>query len=299
MATTTHIAAPARLHNPLALWHLLSLDAPTVAAFWTWFIARCGGVRLPASSPIAMALAVWIVYASDRLLDAARSERTGDHSELEARHRFHHRHRRTFAICIVAAAIGLGALLPLLDASAVKLYLLEGVLLMGWLTALHSTRSAHRMPKEIAVGIFFSAAVFIPTITRNPAMRSQLAPVALLLAGLGALNCLFIDGWEHENFIGTQAIGLRSGKYAHIPAKFALNHIAAFAFAIALSGIAAALFVHSAARFVAGACSLSAILLLGLNRSRTALSPIHLRAAADLALLTPLLLLPLMLSLPR
>jgi hypothetical protein len=121
VATTTHLAAPARATSPLALWHLLSLDAPTVAALWTWFIARAAGIHLPAASPIAMALAVWIVYAADRLLDADRADSAPLRAELEARHRFHHRHGRAFAVGIAAAVIALGALLPMLDTPALRL----------------------------------------------------------------------------------------------------------------------------------------------------------------------------------
>ena len=69
MATTTQIIAPARVTSPLALWHLLSLDAPTVAALWTYFIARANHVQLSYAVPAAMFLAVWLIYAADRLLD--------------------------------------------------------------------------------------------------------------------------------------------------------------------------------------------------------------------------------------
>lgn len=42
------------------------------------------------------------------------------------------------------------------------------------------------------------------------------------------------------------------------------------------------------------ACALSATALITLDRLRRKLSPIHLRGAADLVLLSPLLLLPFM-----
>ena len=57
--------------SPLVLWHLLSLDAPTVAALWTWFIAEACHVHIPLLSTLAMAVAVWTLYAADRLLDEA------------------------------------------------------------------------------------------------------------------------------------------------------------------------------------------------------------------------------------
>ena len=299
MATTTHIAAPACPHTPLALWHLLSLDAPTVAALWTWFIARAVGIRLPMASPAAMALAVWIVYAADRLLDAKRANCTGDRSELEARHRFHDLHRRSFAIAIALASAALGALLPLLDAAVLRLYLVEGALLAGWFLLLHATRSAHRLPKEIAVGIFFSAAVFIPTVARAPALRIELAPAATLLAALCALNCLFIYAWEHHQATALPYNRAPDGRLPHPTTRFALQNLVAFSIAIALVAMVLAIFCNGPARLGAASCAISMALLLALHHLRSHLSRIHLRAAADLALLTPLLLLPLLLRLPQ
>jgi len=300
VAATTQLALPVRAASPLALWHLLSLDAPTVAALWTWFIARANGVRLPFAASAAMALAVWILYAADRLLDARlldtrsfdpnRSDARDD-SGLEARHLFHHRHRRAFSIGIALAAAALAALLPRLDPAAIRLYLVEGALLVAWFVILHATRNAHRLPKEIAVGLFFSAAVFIPTIARAPALRPSLVPAAVLLAALCSLNCLFIYKWEHTG-AAHAAIEPRT-QPAHATTRLALAHLPALAVIVAIAGSALALF-QPAARPASAACALSAILLLALDRNRLRLSRTHLRAAADLALLTPLLFLPLL-----
>ena len=55
---------------PLALWHLASLDAPTVAVTWSLAFAWAAQVRLPGWIPLLLALACWAVYVADRLLDA-------------------------------------------------------------------------------------------------------------------------------------------------------------------------------------------------------------------------------------
>ena len=274
--------------SPLALWHLLSLDAPTVAVLWTWFIARVSGVRLPSASPLAMALAVWIIYASDRLLDAGRAHTAAAHADLEARHRFHDRHRRAFTVSIAVSAVVLAALLPLLDATALRLYLSEGALLLVWFAALHVTHSAHRLPKEIAVGIFFSAAVFIPTVARNPALRPALVLPALLLAVLCALNCLFIYAWEHAETVGSR----RHGAAPHPTTRFALQRLSVIATTEIVSAIALAAVNEGTPRLIAVACALSSAMMLWLHQnhgqySQARLSRIHLRAAADLVLLTP------------
>ncbi|HWB33150.1 MAG TPA: hypothetical protein VG714_08265 [Acidobacteriaceae bacterium] len=293
MATTTQLALPVRAASPLALWHLLSLDAPTVAALWTLFIARTADVRLPLIAPLAMALGVWILYAADRLLDARREHRSIRPANLEARHLFHHKHRRRFLAAICTATAALGAMLPLLDRAAIALYLIEGALLAVWFGVLHATRNADRLPKEIAVGLFFSAAVFIPTVAREPAQRPALAPAAVLFAVLCALNCLFIYRWEH-----TVEVRLHSATQPpHLTTRLALSRLhpltlATIAAAILLTGL-----MPAAERLISAACVLSAALLLALDSRRDHLSRVHLRAAADAALLTPLLLMPLILLL--
>src|SRR5580704_686089 len=100
-ATLSHQATSPR--NPFTLWHLLSLDAPTVAALWTWFIASANHLHLPAVSIVAMFLAVWMLYATDRLLDA-RHISASNSCDLEARHYFHDRFRGVFLTGILAAS---------------------------------------------------------------------------------------------------------------------------------------------------------------------------------------------------
>jgi hypothetical protein len=278
VATTTQIAVPARTATPIAMWHLLSLDAPTVAALWVWFIARASRIHLPLAAPAAMALAVWMLYAADRLLDAARAPA----GELEARHLFHHRHRRAFLIGIAAAATVLATLLPQLDPAAIGLYLSEGALLFAWFIILHATRSAHRLPKEIAVGLFFSAATFIPTVAREPSLRGTLLPAAILFAALCSLNCLFIYAWEHD---------IPSDANAHATTRLALSRLPALTITTAIAGAILTLLAPGPAKPIAAACTLTSVLLLALHRGRRNISRINLRAAADLALLTPLLLL--------
>ncbi len=270
------------------MWHLLSLDAPTVAALWTWFIARACHITLPPAAPVAMALAVWMLYVADRLLDARHlnTPNAGVPDELEARHLFHHRHRRAFTLGIMLAATALATLLPRLSSTAMRLYLVEGILLCAWFLVLHATKNAHRLPKEIAVGLFFSAAIFIPTIARAPGIRLGLLPAAILFAALCSLNCLFIYSWEHSGPQGSSA------RPAHLTTRLAANHLPALASITAIAGTAVSLLDPLTPKLIPTACALAAVVLLVLDRQRHHLSKTNLRAAADLALLTPVLLLP-------
>ena len=278
MATTTQITAPPRTAIPLALWHLLSLDAPTVATLWTCFIARATHTQLSPELPIAMFLAVWLLYAADRLLDTRHLDSPIDRrtTELEARHLFHFRHRRVFLAVMPVAALALAGLLPNLLTATIHLYLVEGVLLAGWFVLVHTTHS--RLPKELVVGLYFAAATFTPTLVRRPQAPTVLLLDAALFATLCTLNCVFIHFWQD-----TDSNKFPSPQY--LPLLIRSTCLLAFA-SLAMLSPFSSIWPIPAAIFVA------CVLLLALHARRHTLSRTHLRAAADLALLTPILLLP-------
>ena len=173
----------ATTHSPLALWHLLSLDAPTVAALWLFFVAHTTRTPLPPCLAPAMFLAVWIIYAVDRLLDA-----TNESEQLEARHHFHYQHRHAFLATIVVATLALSALLFQLRLPPAY-FPLAGVFL-AWFAAVHFARIP--LPKELATGVIFAAAIFAPELPHHWAG-------ALVFALLCTLNGMWINRWESGN----------------------------------------------------------------------------------------------------
>ncbi len=251
----------------LARWHLLSLDAPCVAVAWTCLFAHAAHTSLPAAIPVAMFVAVWIIYATDRLLDGLR-----DASPSEPRHRFHHRHRRAFTLAIVAAAIALIPLTLEIPWPILKLYLVLAAILLVWFAIVHA--NPHRiLPKELLPGIFCAAAAIIPIGLQHRAITAAALAYCLLIT----LNCCCISTWEHDALAE-----------AHPATRFIVRHLQKLLLTLALLSAAASL--RSTPIFLA--ITLSAILLLSLDRLRHHLDPTDLRAAADLVLLTPLLILP-------
>ncbi len=255
-------------------WHLLSLDAPTVAVVWTASIASADHVRLPASELCALFLAVWLLYVADRLLD---SRQTAAHVAADAsqqpRHRFHRKHRKAF---LIAAACGATLLLPLtlrLGRADLHADLLLASLLLLWFAFIHVLGGTSAKPKELATGLFFAAATLIPSATRHPVV--SLLPAAVLFAALCTLNGFFITAWESRSPTRTLArvtVGLT-----------------------AIAVLLAATLARQAPTLAA--ISLAAISLYVLGSTRTRLNPTTLRAAADLALLTPLVVWPVWLLL--
>jgi 4-hydroxybenzoate polyprenyltransferase len=251
---------------------------------------------------LSMALAVWMLYAGDRLMDARLLDinPTG-HNGLEARHYFHHRHRTGFLTGILLCSIALGTLLPHLDTAAIRLYLILGGLVAGYFILIHAISSdtaqrkvAHRLPKEIAVGLCFAAATFIPTVARRPELRIPLLPVALLFAALCSLNCLFIYAWEHDD----QRIDVpahRTDARAHTITRFALGNLPGLTGLLIFCSLALVPLDHRVPWPIPCASAMSAAILFVLHNRRRALSRTILRAAADLALTTPILLFPFVL----
>jgi 4-hydroxybenzoate polyprenyltransferase len=249
-----------------------------------------------------MALAVWMLYAGDRLMDARLLDiNPTRHNGLEARHYFHHRHRTGFLMGILLSSIALGTLLPHLDAAAIRLYLILGGLVAVYFILVHATSSdtaqrkvAHRLPKEIAVGLCFAAATFIPTVARRPELHVPQLPIALLFASLCSLNCLFIYAWEHDD----QRIDVpaqRIDASAHAITRFALGNLPGLTGLLIFCSMALIMFDRHVPWPVPCAIAVSAAILFVLHDHRQAMSRTILRAAADLALTTPILLFPFVL----
>ncbi len=251
----------------LERWHLLSLDAPTVAAAWTWYVARRAGIALPARELLAMFMAVWVLYAADRLLDG-RDRHPGRARELEARHHFHWLNRGLFRMGIAVASLALACLLTRLPEPELARYTILGTLLAGWFVVIHT--GGRPLPKEFVVGLFFAAAVFVPAVVRRPALRSELLLPAALLAGLASVNGLFIFGWEHEG--GPPGTG-------HASTRWAAGWV------VWIGLLLAAVSSTTGNWAVAGGSAL----LLGLHTLRGRFARTTLRALADLAILLPVL----------
>ena len=278
----TPAAASSATPGPLALWHLLSLDAPSVAAVWTWFVARATHTPLPHAILVAMFLAVWLLYASDRLLDATRATA----GLLEPRHLFHQKHHRAFTAAILIVSATLTPLVLEIAPQILRLYLVLAAVLLLWFLLIHIFARNRTLPKELIPGPFFAAAVFLPVLS------PETFPTASAFALLCTLNCLSIYAWEHPQTCRAPSIApLRWVGTPHLTTRLGvrfLTPITAFAILLPL----ALLPLAPAMTPILLALSLAATLLFALNRIHTRLHPTNLRAAADLVLLTPLLIAP-------
>lgn len=237
----------------LHLWHLMSLDAPTVATVWTAFVARCFGVTVSAELLIAMFLGSWAFYSLDRLLEK---------EEVHPRHRFHQLHQRPFvATMILALTAGIWAF-SLLPLHLIVSYAALGVFLSCYFAVVHLWPKAFAPRKSFLVGFLFAVVVFVPVARSTFAFAFSF----VLFACLCMLNYLFIDLWEGASPkpVAKYACGLCALCLAAMPTQ------APIALVIAVV--------------------VSCFLLLLLNAKRHCIAATTLRSCADLALLTPFLL---------
>jgi hypothetical protein len=298
--------------EPLRLWHLASLDAPTVAVVWTLGIAWAARVRLPVWVFVLLALAAWAVYIGDRLLDAHTGLRTGRTRRLRERHLFHWNHRRILTPLAVAAALAAaGVALVLMPAAARERNSVLAAAAMAYFTGVHAGRGKPLAPfltKELLVGVLFTAGCALPAVNRAGAAGWTLAVPVTILAALAWLNCTAIERWEREA-AGTAVDFLDEGPMLLPPeaslsgtgapnsngkARLRPTSVVSIGSVLGVAGLLLACgmaFALPRPAALTAAAAASALLLALLDRTRSRLSPLALRAAADLVLLTPLVLL--------
>jgi len=281
-------------------WHLLSLDAPTVAAVWCWFFAAAFGVSLPPTALVTLALGTWCVYVADRLLDGWRSV---DMTELRDRHWFYLRHRKLFMVAWIAAAIPLAYLIlfrvqPTVRTDDIILCLIG----IGYFLLIHNRSESDRFSKELFVGFLFSIATAVPTWTRLQEGRGLLLAAICTFGSACWLNCVAIQTWEdaearregvQDDFAAgrTRELRDRQNNAAGTGLTDLLGkHLAAFTvtigmLAVSLAGCPVGRVVWPV--FIAVAAS--SLVFLALIHHNVRLSALSRRILADGALLTPLL----------
>jgi hypothetical protein len=309
--------------RPLALWHLASFDAPAVAVVWSLGFAWAAEVRLAAWVLPLLWLMVWAVYVFDRLLDARSALRAAEAGRLRERHYFHWRHRRVLLpLAVIASCAAAGLILTFMPAAGRERGSVLAAVSLVYFARVHSGRRRRPflsalLTKELLVGLLFTAGCALPAFGALRAAHHSLWPLACAVgffAPLAWLNCHAIDDWEsrarHERspeIAGAQNLpqGLKpilSSKAFSARLKLGPDTepqrrssfwvpcvLAAVGFLLALPISIS----HPRTGALLAAGAVSALLLALLDRKRDSLTPVALRAAADLVLLAPAPLLAL------
>jgi hypothetical protein len=240
---------------------------------WQVTLARCLRVRVPPTTTIALGISVWVLYVADRILDVMAAPIAAPSPDNDtARHRFYRQHHERAAPWVAALAILVVALALLWFPSALLrnyLVLAFGVGIYFGIVHAAPPELRARFPKELAVAVFFAFGVCLPVLTTSR------WPLFAAFAALLWMNTLAIDEWEAS--------------------RRKLSPLIAFCATLALCCAIAALLARAPAleRALWAAIALSSALLAALGSFRFRLSQNALRVLADTALLTPLLLLPI------
>jgi hypothetical protein len=269
-------AASSRASRVLQLWHLTSLDAPTVAVVWALSFAWAVGVHLAPWVPLLLACGTWTVYVGDRLLDARRAIRSRDLCPLRQRHFFHWRHRRTLIpIACATTAIAVALIEGRMPAAIRDRNSVLAAAALVYFSGVHWTA---RLPvwlrklvsKELLVGLLFTSGSIAPAIAHAHFMEWPFVACFAIFVALAWSNCSAIERWESSRvhpgvLLRTAVLGMAG---------------------IAASGALA--FLNWRLSALCCSAGISALLLSLLDRKRAEISPLTLRALADLVLLAPL-----------
>lgn len=275
---------PVEQRKPLWLIpNLLSLDAPLVAVAWLYIFAKTWRVDyLPWPAYVSLALVVWVIYVTDRLLDS--SMEGGAAGKLEARHEFHRRHQRLFRRGAILA--GLVAVVMVIGGLPMRIYghaALGGILVAGFFTlSVFSSQGPDEIPyaKNILAGLAFAfgTAVLAFVFTGGFDTWQFLLSRELICFGvLCILNISAIDFWEHANRSSDPEV--KAGDELALTLPLTLLGGASLVFASQDRDLTTRPFFY--------AILTGAALLHILNRTRARFSMDALRVLADVALLIP------------
>ncbi len=195
---STSLALPRSTHRAWWLWpNVLSLDAPVIALVWQEAFAQVLMMELGWVPRVILAVCTWLAYCGDRLLDARRLPAGPVQS---ARHTFAHRHSRRLIIvwvtAVVLAAL-LGLQLPVREIIFGSVWLM---VLGGYFLLQHASpfRAKAGRWKEPVAGTVFALGVLFFVALRVESISPGMILAALAWAGLCALNCLTVAGWDRE-----------------------------------------------------------------------------------------------------
>jgi hypothetical protein len=239
----------------------LSIDAPIVALLWQILFARCFHASIHPVATLLLVLAVWLIYAADRLLDARAK------TPPLPRHEFYRRHWMVVTPVWIAV-LGVAGWLAM---TRLPLAIFERGLALAAAVGIYFF-AVHRLgwtwPKELAVGVLFALGTSLAAWSQ---VRSAVdAATIVLFSCLCWINCVAIEKWEQRD-----------------PSQWPIG-------AAALCVAAATVPLICAHRPVlSGAEAFSALGFFLLDRRRDRFSRDALRVLADVALLTPLLFLPI------
>ncbi len=262
------------------LWpNILSLDAPLVAVLWQLLLAQCMRVRLNPFEPLALGLAVWVIYIADHLIDTLRPKSGCWEPSRKAFYRGHW--NGTLALGIMVSCLLLGCVIRLLRAATLRGGLELSIAVLGYFSLIHLTPANWRKlwPREVAVAVLFTLGTFGAVWIGSGRRFVPLIAPALIFTLLCWANCSLIEIAEWQ-----------AGEAKDAPnkvARWATEHLQIVAAGIALLSTSFGVAILVSGPFaIAGLLSGAALYVVAINRKSIPID--FIPTAADLALCAPL-----------
>lgn len=280
------LAVPTAHRKPLWLLpNLLSLDAPLVAMAWLYVFAKTWRLGYhPWEAYVSLGLGVWIIYVSDRLLDASLLRSGNEH--IEERHRFHWQHRKFFQIGLaLAVACAVAVVVMKMPMAVYKHLLLGGVMVAGFFgLAMLASQDPREVPhaKNTLAGLTFAfgTAMTAHLYRYEYDIYDMFASREFIcFAVLCILNISAIDLWEHAS--RSADLEIKASDELSLTLPLTLLGAASLAFAVLDSQQSNRPFFY--------AILTGAGLMYALNRNRNHFQMESLRVLADVTLLIPVL----------
>ncbi len=242
-------------------------------------------MRLDPWEPAVLAMCVWGIYIADRLLDVRRLPRGQWEPARKAFYRSNYVWAATTAGFLLVVAGWCSIFL--LNARLVRAGIALALCVLLYFATVHLLPAnwRTRWPRELAVGIFFSAGSFLAIAVAPGVRTGRLLAPAMILTLFGWANISLIEGHEiRRDALGKNA--LLHGSTRWIASKLVFTGLAA----ALCTDVLGALGMESKGFGFAASLSGVALSLIAFFRERI---PTHLvPVAADLALCTPVLVLP-------
>jgi hypothetical protein len=254
----------------------LGLDAPCVVTTWTWAVSRALQQKLLPEVAAALFCVVWFIYLSDRLIDVTRCR---DWTNATGRMRFGRDYRFVFLLCLAASLVSLLAILW----RGLPTEVWQRGLLVAACFALHGLLFItpifrRKLPgKEFGVGLFFACGAYacLGTTTRSLPLFASIALVV-------AFNCLVIAARDADSD-RLNDDGSAASWWPTLQRDLFISGVA-----LTMTAAGLAMFAVDRPFFLAVAAAFG--LLTWLHRYAHRLSGDAVRALADFALFTPLLI---------
>lgn len=282
--------ATLRLRTRPWLWPaLLSLDAPGIAVLWLLLISRALGVRVPRTETGVLAMAVWLIYVADRILDSFRESES---EPLAPRHWFYREYRAAFvapfcAILLLAAWLAWTRL----DERTLRGGVALAAMVAAYFGVVHlsGNRAQRWFPKELAVALLFCAGTCLPVFTRLGTVSAAEVATFGAFVAVAWMNTTLI---EYTEWITLREGGAERPATATIAVGRWSTRLGIGIGALAVGALAAPGFHALRPVLVAEAASALALAALGGSWRRT--SSHVVRISADAVLCTPAVVLAAM-----